>query len=363
MADYQVKWTGTTTTAVAKEIFQANGTRYSIGYNASYRISGTVLAMSTGFAAKEWSWSLLIKNVAGTTSLVGDAIITELQADAGASAWALALTASNTYDALIITVTGATGVQISWSVYANVDVIGYAETSVTPTKLATPQLIDMIRLHHPRIPHTILAQMLSTTQAKFIRESKFNAKESKISLASQTLVGTSSASPLTLTDGTYSWSFFKDATVDTIILKNNTNVMFYSGFVCHDSNGAVMDTYSVSIDDTKGVSFYDEYGTELENFDSEAVYLTIQFVKQPALLTVATTSIPEIATEYHEALVHHVVSELYMLRADMSMIDRLQISKHYMNMYKTEELKAKFAYNQQSNIIGVTGRQGDDFAK
>lgn len=363
MADYQVKWTGTTTTAVAKEIFQADGTRYSIGYNASYRISGTALAMSTGYAAKEWSWSLLIKNVAGTTSLVGAAIITELQADTGASTWALALTADNANDALAVTVTGATGIQIAWSVYANVDVIGYAETSTTPTKLSTPQLIDMVRLHHPQTPHTILAQMLSTVQAKFIRESNYNAKVSKISLASQTLAGTSSASPLTLTDGTYSWSFFKDTTVGTITLKNSTNVMFYSGFLCHDSDGAIVDVYSVAINDDRTVSFFDEYGTELEDFDDEADYLTIQFVKQPALLTVASTSIPEIPTEYHEALVHHVVSELYMIRRDMQVIERLQMAKHFMNQYKEAERNAKFAANMSSSLMSTTMRQSDDLAE
>lgn len=364
MSDYQIKWSGATTTVTPRELLQASGLRYSIGTNAAYRFQGTAIAVSSGVATKEWSWSCLIKNESGTVSMVGSAIITELQADSGASTWALAITADNTNKAIAITVTGQAGTSISWSVYADVDVIGYVDTSIATSQLTAPQLIDLIRVHHTHVNNTILLRMLSTAQAKLIRESKYNPKVSRIALNNQTLVGTTSASPLTLTDadGVYSWSFYKDTTVDTIVLKPNSNVMFFNEISAHDSVGNVVDTYSISINDDKSILIYDEFGTALSDFDGEADYLTIWFIKQPAALTMSHSSIPEIATEFHEALVHYVVSELYMSRTDMPTIDKLQHAKHFMNLYKEQELKAKFAYNMQSTLGSITARQGDDFS-
>lgn len=68
---------------------------------------------STGDMAA-WYISGCLKNVSGTTSLVGTPTVTALGADAGASGWALAVTADNTNDCLQITATGAASTTIKW---------------------------------------------------------------------------------------------------------------------------------------------------------------------------------------------------------------------------------------------------------
>jgi hypothetical protein len=61
-----------------------------------------------------WTFSALLKNVGGTTSLVGAATVTTIANDAGAAAWALAITANNTLDTLSVDVTGALATNIRW---------------------------------------------------------------------------------------------------------------------------------------------------------------------------------------------------------------------------------------------------------
>jgi hypothetical protein len=359
--DYQVKWSGTTTNAVATELFLATGLRYPIGYNAVCRIEGTALASSAGLASKEWSWSLLIKNVAGVVSIVGDVLLTELFADAGAATWVLGLAADDTNNALAVTVTGQAGTTITWSVYGNVDTIGSTTVVSSSSRLTVPQLIELIRLHHPTATGTIIAQMLSTAQTKFVMETRCNAKTSRLAMAG-TLVGTTSLAPLTITGGLYGWEFYKDDTVPTITMNPNANVMFYRSFATHNSSGTLIKSYSVDIRHDKSVSIYDGTGAELADLDGEVATMTIDFIKQPAALVVASTSIPEIDISYHEALSHSVISELYMTRTDMPMLDRLQISKHYQNLYKEIERRAKKGYHYQSSMLTNRNYAACDFA-
>ena len=68
---------------------------------------------STGDMAA-WYISGSIKNVGGTTSLVGTPTVTQMGADAGASAWTLAVVADNTNDCLQINATGAASTTIKW---------------------------------------------------------------------------------------------------------------------------------------------------------------------------------------------------------------------------------------------------------
>jgi hypothetical protein len=75
---------------------------------------GTVLAKASGGDTKMWTFSALLKNVGGTTSLVGAATVTTIANDAGAAAWALAITANNTLDTLSVDVTGALATNIRW---------------------------------------------------------------------------------------------------------------------------------------------------------------------------------------------------------------------------------------------------------
>jgi len=231
-------------------------------------------------------------------------------------------------------------------------------------KLTTPQIIDVVRLHHPNVSYTMLAQLLSTAQAKFIRATKLNAKVAILSMSGKTVVGMTRTSPLVITSTSTidTWNFYKDATIDTIKMNANFNVLFYTDIICHNSVGSTVDAYAISINDDGSVLFYDSFGTELADFDSDVAYLYIYYVGTPGNLAALDGSTPELVGEYHEALAHYVISDLYMTRTDMPMLDRLQASKHYRNLYDDNERKAAAAYNMQNNLLSVRAPQTDDFA-
>jgi hypothetical protein len=96
------------------------------GTSGSYRLtipSGKILACTVNVSGIKSDGSLgvhyikkvMIKNVGGTTSLVGtvSTVGTDVE-DAGASAWDITITADNTNDALDIKVTGAASTTIRW---------------------------------------------------------------------------------------------------------------------------------------------------------------------------------------------------------------------------------------------------------
>lgn len=84
---------------------------------AGYAVTGLIVARGTSsndFAA--WTFSALVKSVAGTVSMVGSATVTQIAADAGASGWAVAILADNTNKAVQAQVTGAASTNIRWVV-------------------------------------------------------------------------------------------------------------------------------------------------------------------------------------------------------------------------------------------------------
>src|SRR5690606_22169373 len=64
-----------------------------------------------------WSTEVLLKNIGGTVSIVGTPSVTALAADAGAAAWAIAISADDTNKALQVTVTGEASKTIEWTAY------------------------------------------------------------------------------------------------------------------------------------------------------------------------------------------------------------------------------------------------------
>lgn len=75
--------------------------------DSAYYVRGSAVAFcQTTGDAKEWTFTCLIKNVAGTVSIVGSPTVTSTFADTGASSWALAIAADNTNKTLGVTVTG-----------------------------------------------------------------------------------------------------------------------------------------------------------------------------------------------------------------------------------------------------------------
>jgi len=230
------------------------------------------------------------------------------------------------------------------------------------TQLTVPKIMDVLKLHYPQISYTLAVQLLSTAQVNFVNRTKLNPKVSILSMTGKTVVGETEASPLAITDqaSVYTWNFFKDATVNTVKMSANTNVLFFTD-IQSVVGGEVVNSYSIQINDDGSILFYDVNGDELTNFVDVTGYIYIHFIKMPANLTAAASSIPEIAGEYHEAIVHYVISDLYMLRTDMPMIDRLQASKHYRNRYEEAIINAKVAYNKRWSTLPTTGQQGEDF--
>jgi hypothetical protein len=91
----------------------AANTNIQSGSTVGFR--GTVVArQSSGTNSSVWKIEGVIRNNAGTTALIGTPTVTLVAQDAGASAWAVAITANNTTDMLDVTVTGVAATNIRW---------------------------------------------------------------------------------------------------------------------------------------------------------------------------------------------------------------------------------------------------------
>ncbi len=108
----------TTNTTPTEAFLDGSGARFIIESGGRYRVNFTIIASDSLNNVKEWSGFALIKNVAGTVSLVGAATMTSVNGDAGLSTASVAVTADNTNKALILTVTGTVNA-IIWSARAD----------------------------------------------------------------------------------------------------------------------------------------------------------------------------------------------------------------------------------------------------
>ena len=78
-------------------------------------VNVNVVARSSSGESASFLRRVVVKNVAGVVSLVGSVETVGVdQKDAGAAAWAVAITADDANDASAVTVTGAAGVNIRW---------------------------------------------------------------------------------------------------------------------------------------------------------------------------------------------------------------------------------------------------------
>jgi len=94
--------------------------KFTIAAGASWAFHGTVVGRDSSGNSACWEIKGGIKNVSGTTSLIGSPTVSLLGADAAAvtAGWgvvgAISVTADNTNDSLKITVTGAASSNIRW---------------------------------------------------------------------------------------------------------------------------------------------------------------------------------------------------------------------------------------------------------
>lgn len=86
--------------------------------NSAYRFDGRIVARSNGGDVATWDVKGLAKRGggAGTISLVGTPVVTQVFADAGATGWVVTLGVNTTIGCLTVTVTGAASTTIRWNV-------------------------------------------------------------------------------------------------------------------------------------------------------------------------------------------------------------------------------------------------------
>jgi len=85
--------------------------------NSAYRFDGKIVARSSSGNVATWDVKGLVKrgSGAGSTALVGTPTVTQVFADAGASAWTVSIGVNTTIGCLTVTVTGAAGTTIRWN--------------------------------------------------------------------------------------------------------------------------------------------------------------------------------------------------------------------------------------------------------
>jgi hypothetical protein len=89
-----------------------------LGNNSAYSFSGTIIAREDATDGSDYaSWEIkgaLLRDANAASTVLGNGIQNKLYATAGASAWAIALTADTTNGGLKIEVTGAAATSIKW---------------------------------------------------------------------------------------------------------------------------------------------------------------------------------------------------------------------------------------------------------
>jgi hypothetical protein len=114
---------GRATTDATATVLASNGSgvgttnQVILPNNAAYYFRGSVIAGVTGAGnTKAWTFEGAIKRgtTAASTAIVGSVVLNVIAADAGASAWTVAITADTTNGGIAVTVTGAAATTIRW---------------------------------------------------------------------------------------------------------------------------------------------------------------------------------------------------------------------------------------------------------
>jgi hypothetical protein len=117
-----VAWGGSVTGNTPTELFIDGAfasVRFAIPNNSAWNVKISGVAMdATAITASNYIATTLIKNVAGTVSLVGSATVTSPNQNGALAATVLAITADNVNKSLMCTVTGIAAVTLLWMVKA-----------------------------------------------------------------------------------------------------------------------------------------------------------------------------------------------------------------------------------------------------
>jgi hypothetical protein len=126
-----------TTDATAEPMTTANTPTSSLNItqiilpnNSAYSFSGTIIARQQASGGSDYaSWEIkgaLLRDANAASTVLGNGIVNKLYATAGASAWAVALTADTTNGGLKVEVTGAAATNIRWVATVNTSEVTYA---------------------------------------------------------------------------------------------------------------------------------------------------------------------------------------------------------------------------------------------
>ena len=98
--------------------------------NSAYSFSGTIIARQQAASGSNYaSWEIkgaLLRDANAASTVLGNGIVNKLYATAGASAWAVALSADTTNGGLKVEVTGAAATNIRWVATVNTSEVTYA---------------------------------------------------------------------------------------------------------------------------------------------------------------------------------------------------------------------------------------------
>ncbi len=124
-----------TTDATAEALTTDNSTAAATNQiilpnNSAYSFSGTIIARESAAASSDYaSWEIkgaLLRDATAASTVLGNGIVNKLYATAGASTWAVALTADTTNGGLKVEVTGAAATNIRWVATVNTSEVTYA---------------------------------------------------------------------------------------------------------------------------------------------------------------------------------------------------------------------------------------------
>ena len=225
------------------------------------------------------------------------------------------------------------------------------------------QMIELIQLYHPKAGSVILTKLINNTSIRFAKDTYCTTTKAVAdNMTSVNLQGSTGALPVTIyTSSLITLQAYKDATTDTVTLLPSASILFYTGFIQRDVNGAVVNYVSIVIEQDKTVYFYDRYGNSISEFPSEIETLEVYYVATPTVLSgLSDASI--FAEDYNEAICDWIIGSLYPTKEGLQSIEKMQMEKHFKNRYDIQRTKALKYYRQNNTLMTVSGVVSNEFS-
>lgn len=228
-------------------------------------------------------------------------------------------------------------------------------------------VIDLIHLHHPELGETLLTKLINTGQRRFVKDTYCLTRMSKMEIgaASVTLDGSTAGVPVNIeaVDDSITLQAYKDESVDTVTVLPSSSVLYYTGFVCRDENGGVIERLRVVIQGDGTVFFYDQDGQAITEFPSDIYYLDVHYIEAPAPLSTTLSASLDIDDDYCEAIANEIIARFYVGKKGIDITTQLTSSKHFKNLYLEQKDLARRYYHRQRTLMPITGTAAEDFTE